>query len=91
MDAPCPAVRFSAVIVEIRALGSHFVAIFRFEKYKNQITKTFFPQTPEDLLIGCWGYYFLMFLCSVCGSFRRELVFLPDWAYRGAHFIWRFR
>ena len=28
MDAPRPAVRFSAVLVEIRALGSHFVAIF---------------------------------------------------------------
>ena len=58
MDAPRSAVRFSAVFVEIRALGSHFVANFRFEKCKIPITKTFFAKTPKDLLIGCWGYYY---------------------------------
>ena len=57
MDAPRSAVRFSAIIVEIRALGSQFVAFFVLENYKNPITKTLFPKTPKDLLIGCWGYF----------------------------------
>ena len=39
MDAPRPAVRLSASIVEIRALGSHAVAIFRSEKYSYPIAK----------------------------------------------------
>ena len=30
--------------------------MFIFEKCKIPITKIFFPKTPKDLLIGCWGY-----------------------------------
>ena len=50
MDAPRPAVRFSAVIAEIRALGGHFVAIFRVGKPGHPITKTIFPKALKDLL-----------------------------------------
>ena len=32
------------------------MAIFRVGKTGHPITKTIFPKTPKDLLIGCWGY-----------------------------------
>ena len=49
VDAPPPAIRFSAVLVEIRAMGRPFVAIFRIEKYGIPFTKTF-SKIPENLL-----------------------------------------
>ena len=52
MDAPRPAVRFSEVIVEIRALGRRFVAVFRFvafsvsfQRGRGQVVSPFFSST----------------------------------------------
>ena len=54
MDAPRPAVRNSAVLVEIRALGSHFVAIFVSKNTNIRLLKQIFPN-PQQIRAGVKG------------------------------------
>ena len=51
MDAPRPAIRFSAVIVKIRALGNHFVAIsvLTADPYHLTLYKSFFPKNGNKI------------------------------------------
>ena len=49
MDAPRPAVRFSAIVVEIRALGSHVAAIFLKHAEGDSEQTLYFLQKVESI------------------------------------------
>ena len=66
MDAPRPAVRLSAVIVEIRALGSH--CVFRFENADIKLSKQFSPNPKRftNRMLGLETRVFNQFAFTLC-------------------------